>query len=364
MLLLGLVHLTLFVCFDFLRFPPEKDELHFWPTALSFSHEWMPSLDALRNYRELSTPLPFLVFGGLEHWLHAGIMAGRLLNLLLSFGVVAAIGLASDDVRRSSFAALGLLVFPYYLGVSAYLYTDVITAVFVLLGLICHRDRKPVASTISWSLAIASRQFAVAFPLAIAAYELCRRDTKPSTAMSRWIAPAAGAATLGAWIWLFGGAGPRAALAQQEIGQNRLLYLHPSHIVYLLACVGLFYVIPEFLLFRDTRRLRHRGWPLALIAVTTVLSSVYFPAVGNAWGPTTMGLFDRLMSGVLNPVTRVLLYGGLATLATVRFCEYSLASFLVAANAAILLVSPSVWEKYALLLLVSLWYLRARGSPA
>jgi hypothetical protein len=46
----------------------------------------------------------------------------------------------------------------------------------------------------------------------------------------------------------------------------------------------------------------------------------------------------------------------------VRFSEYSLAAFLVAANAGILLMAYTMWEKYALALLAGLWYLRARES--
>src|SRR4029077_12080170 len=102
------------------------------------------------------------------------------------------------------------------------------------------------------------------------------------------------------------------------------------------------------------------GWPLVLLVVATVLLSSSFPPLGNEWGSPTMGVFDRLMVNVLSPVPRTLLYAALATLATVRFSEYSLGAFLVAANAGILLVSHTMWEKYALALLVSLWYLRAR----
>jgi hypothetical protein len=114
--------------------------------------------------------------------------------------------------------------------------------------------------------------------------------------------------------------------------------------VYLLVCTGLFYVIPEFVLFPETRRLRHRGWPLVVVAVVTVLVCIVFPPRGTDWGAPTMGLFDRLMVSVLSPLPRMLLYAGLATLAAVRFSQYSLAAFLVAANASILLVSHTMWK--------------------
>ena len=191
--LLGLVYLAVLVLFDFLQFPPEKDELHFWPTVLSFSRAWIPSPDQLRGYHELNTPLPFVLFGALEHLFHGGIAAGRFLNLVLSFGLAAAIGTAGDDSRRSVRATVGLLVFPYFLGLSPYLYTDVMAAFFVLLGLIAHLEGKPLGSALFWTLAIAARQYAVAIPIAMAAYQLSvfRRGK------ALWIAPAAAVATLG-----------------------------------------------------------------------------------------------------------------------------------------------------------------------
>ena len=252
LILLGLIYLALLVSFDFLRFPPARDELHFWPTTLSFSTAWIASLDELRGYGELSTPLPFLVFGTLEHLFHGGIAAGRFLNLLISFALAAAILVSGDDTRRSALATAGLLAFPYYLAVGAHLYTDTIAAAFVLLGLISHLKQRPLISVVCWTLAIASRQFAVAFPLAMTAYELSWLQR----GNVRWLAPAAGAATLGFWFWFFGGPGPMAEFARQAIGANRLQHLHPEYAVYLLACVGLFYVIPEWLLFPEARRSR------------------------------------------------------------------------------------------------------------
>ena len=73
-----------------------------------------------------------------------------------------------------------------------------------------------------------------------------------------------------------------------------------------------------------------------------------------------MGLFDQLSVAVLDPIPRALFYGGLAALATTRFSERSPAAFLVAANAGVLVLSYTMWEKYACPLLVCLWYLRAR----
>jgi hypothetical protein len=364
LLLVALVYLTLFVFLDFLHFAPRGDEVHFWPTALSFSESWIPSRDQLRTYHELSTPLSFLIFGALEHLLHGGIAAGRLFNLGLSFGMTALIMTAHQDVRRGALAATGLLIFPYYLAVSAHLYPDIVGAAFVLVALICHFDRRPFASAACWCLAIASRQYAVAFPLTVAAYELFRSEHRPSHAKWRWLAPLASAATIGGWMWLFGGPAPAGELAVQGIDANRLRHLDPTHAMYLLVCVGVYYVVPEVLLFRRQIRLKPDTTSgMYGVVLAAVLATLAFPPLGNDWGTPTMGLFDRLMVSVLHPWPRMLVYAALAALTTMRFSEYSLASLLVAANAGILLISHTMWEKYALALLVCLWYLRV-ADPA
>ncbi len=358
----GVIYLALFVGLDFLRFAPRKDELHFWPTALSFSTAWVPSLDQLRGYSELNTPLPFLLFGDIEHLFHGGIAVGRFLNFAISFGVIALIVGSSASARSGALAATGLMFFPYYLGLSVHLYTDMIAAAFVLLGLVFHLRQKAMVSMLCFALAIASRQFMVAFPLALVAYELRRPGGFQFRELPRWISPALGAATLGGWIWLFGGPAPSGALALRGLDANRLQLLDPARITHLLACVGVFYVIPELLLFRENRR-RHKSVWLAIgIALATIAFCVAFPPLANPRGVPTLGIFDRLLVMAMGPPSRTLLYAVLAALSIVRFSELSLAGFLVASNAAILVLSDQMWEKYALALLVCLWFLRGQAT--
>ncbi|MGB3640444.1 MAG: hypothetical protein WBA39_23150, partial [Rivularia sp. (in: cyanobacteria)] len=71
------IYSALVVWLDFLQAPPIWDEGHFWETSLTFSDKLIPSIDDLRNYGELSTPLPFIIFGALEYLFHQGIFAGR-----------------------------------------------------------------------------------------------------------------------------------------------------------------------------------------------------------------------------------------------------------------------------------------------
>jgi hypothetical protein len=173
------------------------DEYHFWKASLIFSHRLLPSIDDLRNYGELNTPLPFIIFGGLEYLFHQGIFAGRLLNLILSLIIAFIIGWPSQDRRgRAILCFIGLLMCPSYLWYSGHLYTDPIACFCLLLGFVSYVHHRHLLSSIAFILAIASRQYLLAFPVAIAIYEFMFAMTQVKTLRSiswaaqwRWFAP-------------------------------------------------------------------------------------------------------------------------------------------------------------------------------
>ncbi len=107
----AVVFIGVLIGFNFLRFPIRADELHFWPTSLWLFHDGIPSVERLRSYNELSTPLPFLIFGGLEQVFHGGIAAGRGVNLAASLAIVMLIGAAGRFSTRSILSVAGLLAF-------------------------------------------------------------------------------------------------------------------------------------------------------------------------------------------------------------------------------------------------------------
>ncbi len=167
------IYFTLFIALDKLQYPPRTDEPNFWETSLLFSHSLIPSLELLRNYNELNTPLPFVIFGILEYLFKGGIFAGRFFTLILSSFMTCLIGFPKGRVtKESALSVVGLLLFPYYLILSGRLYTDIIAAFFVLLGFWFYISSRHILSSFAFILAIASRQFMLAFPAAITAFEL------------------------------------------------------------------------------------------------------------------------------------------------------------------------------------------------
>src|SRR5947207_5001933 len=57
-LIVGGVYSGLFLFYDGLRFPMIWDEVRFWRTTLLFSERLIPDVKLLKDYGQLSTPLP------------------------------------------------------------------------------------------------------------------------------------------------------------------------------------------------------------------------------------------------------------------------------------------------------------------
>lgn len=356
-----LVYLCAVIALDGLVFPPTKDETHFWPTSLAFSREFPPSVETLRGYDELNTPLPFVVFGALEHFFKGGIGAGRLLNLALSFLMACAVGFAAGPPGSRAFlSTAGLLLFPYFLWTSAHLYTDILASFFALWGVAFHLKRRHAASSVSFMLAIASRQYAVAFPLAILGRELLSalRAGSPAARGPVWASLAA-LASMGGWYAFFGGFAPPAALASQRIDAGRLFV---DHGLYFLACVGAYFVLVEAALFRRRfwREISRAGY---VLAAATAALFVAFPPLRNVdFAIPAMGFLDTAARLVLDDVARTALLGVLAACAAARFSRLDTGSLFVWANALVMTTAHIGWDKYALPVLAVLWYMKSAGA--
>jgi hypothetical protein len=171
---LALVYVALAVVQGTLGAEPIKDEVHFWPVALRFGSE---GFAAARDYEALSTPLPFAIWGAL-----GSITLARALNLALSFLIAILVG------RGAPLAAVGLLLSPYYLGVSVLMYTDLLATGFVLLGVAAYRRDRDALSAACFVLAIACRQYMIAFPIGLVLSELTIGKRRQKAAVAQLLA--------------------------------------------------------------------------------------------------------------------------------------------------------------------------------
>lgn len=362
------LYIVLVVWLDFLRGPYWWDEETFWQTSLTFSHRLIPSLDALRDYQELNTPLPFVIFGTLEYLFHQGIFAGRFFNLMLSLGMVFIVGWPSKDKgNRAILCVIGLLMCPYYLWLSGRLYTEMIACFWILMGFITYFRSRHLLSAIAFILAIASRQYMVAFPAAIATYEfvnalakLQRDRTVNWNEQWRWLAPALAALSLLGWFYFFQGLAPESAFEIRRVPevQQTTFALSPGGATYFLAFVGLYIVIPEFILFDPIAKLKALKQQWYRVIVTAACLLVFFivfplPEYAN-------GNIVKIASLLPHPLLQIGFYYGLALLACIRFIKFDLMAFIVLFNV-LIMMKAHPWDRYVLPLAVVFWYCKSVG---
>ncbi len=361
-------YIALLVWLDFLKGPKLWDEKTYWETILQFSDRLIPSLNDLRNYGELNTPLPFIIFGAIEHLFHQGIFAGRLLNFVLSISMVLIIGWPSRDKRgRAILCVIGLFFCPYYLFLSGRIYTEMIACFWMLMGLVSYVHNRHILSSLAFILAIASRQYMLPFPAAIATYEFIVAiiniryfHSISLVEQKRWIAPLVATLSIFGWIYLFQGLAPEIAVATRSVPtvQETTWAFAPNTAINFLAYIGLYIVIPEFVLFQPLsklRRLRQRWRKAALIAVALLIAYAAFPPQMEAHG-NLMNLLDLLPNRALQ---MSVLYG-LSLLACLRFSQPNLMFFIVLFNS-LLMIKAYPWDKYILPLAVAFWHWQSTG---
>jgi hypothetical protein len=358
--LLASTYIALFFATHQLQGSPWGDEQAFYETSQQFSQQLIPSLDQLKNYGELNTPLPFIIYGQIQHLFQGGLFAGRLLTYVLSISIAVLIGWTGSHKRRFTpvLALIGFFLYPYFLWLSTRYYTDIIAAFFALLGMIGYLRRQYFLSSLAFILAIASRQYMLAFPLAIASQEFTiaiSQRKRPS--ISFFLSISAAVSILG-WFLLFGGLSPSSALITRSTPavQQSLWAITPNSGLYSLANIGFYYVIPEWLLFK--RAFQWRAiWNrrnIAIIAVLLALCIAFPPHLvgkGILWEVSNFPLIHQAIP---------FLFFGLICITCWRFPRPEIGFWLLFWHT-LIMMKAYPWDKYTLPILMALWFLKAHG---
>jgi hypothetical protein len=370
-LLIGVaaIYAAMFLFMDGLRFEPRLDEEHFWKTTEEhFVGSFPPSLDSLRSYPEIITPLSYIIWGQLDRLTSEGIFAGRILNLLFSVSMVT---LLAYSRRPSSLAgplaAVGLLLYPYFIALSTHLYTDTIAAFFALFALHAHARGWLLSSIVLFALAISTRQYLIQIPAAIVLWEAWRIFQGEPRRRELASAIAASATLLG-WIFFWGGLAPQAGMAawipQYPSPMFDVFWFKLEYGNYFLVCVGIYFVIPEMLLFRrwpSPQLFRSRSFMLCVLG-TACLFLLAPPFLSTGFPGGAFGRFTRwMLPGAVGDIARIVLYYSLALLTALRFFRKIDLGFWIVSIACIMAMKSQIpWEKYIFPTLTALWYLRSR----
>lgn len=360
--LVSVTYITLFVVTNQLQDPLWADESSFYATSQQFSQQLIPSFDQLKNYDELNTPLPFIIYGQIQYLFNNGVFPGRLLNYILSITIIFLIGWPKNDKYRflSILASIGFLLYPYFLWFSTRYYTDIIAAFFALLGIVSYRQKLPIFSCFNFILAIASRQYMLAFPLGVAGYELILAIREKKCPSLSFFLPAIAALSILGWFLIFGGLAPSKAIeAHAPAVQLSLWSLTPSSGFYALACIGLYYVIPEWLLFKRTLNLKSNLTPAKILIAAILLAlCIAFPPYlvgkGVLWKISELSFMQWL---------KPIIFYGLLLITCWRFARFDLSFCLILCHTFIMMKAYP-WDKYALPILMVLWFLKAHSDSS
>ncbi|NNE73674.1 MAG: hypothetical protein HKN26_08435 [Acidimicrobiales bacterium] len=339
--------------------PIYGDEVLFRPAWQLLTDSSVSIADRIDGYALLNTPLSIYVFGVAER-IGGGLWAPRLVVALCAAAVAMIVVRRRIDTLTSLQAAAGLLVMPHFLRSATVAYTDLVAILFVVLGLLAHDKGRHWPAAIWFILAIASRQYSVAFPVALVLWELWRPEPgvrfrqNPMGFVRRFALPyGVAAATLLGWFAVFGGLVSEAA--QTKIGhvpevQQSLFALDPQAGLFFLSAMGLFFVLPEIVISPATSLVSRRWRTRHTVAVAGVIvTSALFPfdAASSMWGFNELSLTTTAASAV---------FLALAILGAARFTERSLSAIIVWTHA-VMLMKSFPWSKYALPVVVALWLL-------
>lgn len=362
------IYVALVAWLDFLKGDFWWDERIFWQTSVDLSDNLIPNLEELRNYKELNTPLPFVIFGALEHFFKTDVFVGRVFNLGLSLVMVFIIGWPSRQKGLlGPLCLLGLFMCPYYLWLSGRLYTEMIACFWMILGLVGYVNNRYILSSLAMILAIASRQYMLAFPAAIVTYEfivaiikIIRERRVEWADQWKWIAPMGAALSILGWFYLFGGLTPQAGLEYRPAPdvQRSLWALAPGGAFNFLAFVGAYIVIPEWLLFYRQQAFdiaRHQYRKIMVIAGILLMFFVINP-------PLLYGSGNLLKVANLLPADsfKIAVFYVFCLLACIRFSKANLMLILIVFHC-LIMMKAWPWDRYALPLVMAFWYLKSVG---
>jgi hypothetical protein len=269
-----------------LKRPYWGDEDHFVPTIRQFGDGL--SLNTLKHYNELSTPLPFIVYALWGRIFGFETHVLRLLSVIIALTTYLLfhrlLWVVFHNPRIAFLAGAFLAVHPYMVGFSIFVFTDMLPILFLILAAMALIRRSATGFGLAAAGALLCRQYYVFLPLAagmfsLLAYKCESRTEEPDPkrwgTLSMLLASVLSIAPLGMLFIFWQGFSPDNA--------RRILYLqeglsfHPSFFI-LYVCLLFIYLIPIVVV-----NWRNFYTSYRILIVCFVLSWVYwlFP-VGSA----------------------------------------------------------------------------------
>jgi hypothetical protein len=279
-----------------LRQPTWADEHHFIPTIEGFGRDF--SLRQIQTYNDMSTPLPFILYA---LW---GKIAGfslhqlRFFSLIISFCTFITFYIfyymISGRIKTATWAIIFLIFQPYLIGLSVFVYTDMLALLFMAVSLIAFVRNRPILLAISIAGTLLCRQYFIFLAAAFSLYYLIQillpRDRN---SYKMFISSLVSLAPVTFLFILWGGFSPQ--------NEMRDLYLEDGinfHPEFLVLYISLFFVY-LFPVIIFTWKKYYTNLKILLLSIP--LSLIYFLFPVRASQPSidvgvyTVGFFHRFI---------------------------------------------------------------------
>lgn len=296
----ALLYCIALICIFGFNYQPWTDEEHFYFTILEFIQH--PTLNTLKHYEEMSTPLPFILYA-VWGWLFDSSLATlRIFSLVVAFTtILSAFHLfkkAELTTAASFICILILSLNPYFIGVSFFVYTDLLCELCMIWVFISLIQRNIYACCIWLLFAILCRQYMVFFIPVIAIYLFAQKNFKLDFDLIKkeafLLIPVIG---FGILFLLWGGSSPDNKL--------KALYIHQAFSFHADACTAymatsIIYTFPLLLLaLCDIKKIH-----IYLVLPLSIGWYLLFPVQGSQVAIESMIHIDTI--GLLHKTTHLL----------------------------------------------------------
>lgn len=355
-----------------IKWPFWGDEVHFVKTIQQFGKGI--NLDLLKHYSEMSAPLPFFVYSIWGRIINFNIETLRYFSLIISFITLLLfhnfLFNLFRDIKITLLTTAYFAINPYIIGLSIFVFTDMLTILFLILSSILLIKQKPFLLSISLAAGSLCRQYFLFFIISIFIFYfidyLINGRNSDSINLIMLLSCLASTLPLSMLALLWNGLSPDNGLKQIYLDDAYIFHLS---FLTLYVCQLFIYLFPIILLCWD--KLYKNTF---IISVSMILSFLYwlFPVracnVQVAADIFTVGFFHKLIRHIFNnpfiedlifysafllalPIIIYILrdvYSKLRTkkLDFILLLDWSILMFLF-----VMPFSYLVWEKYFLLIL-------------
>lgn len=304
-LLIYILLLAVILITGTLKRPFWVDEEHFYRTIIMFSKSLEKSFNEflffIKTYPEMSCPLPFLFFAMIGKLIGFEVWKFRLLMLLISFLTMFVLSrLIWSEIKKSVsmlvlsswslsalviFFLLPIIINPYFIGTSIFIYTDIPALLFLVISMYCFQQRKFFLSGFTAGLGIWCRQYLIFLPIGYFAWLLLTCYKKNLIA---FISPLLAFAMIIPLILLWRGPCP-------SFYGALIPGFHPQIFVYTVITL-LVYTLPvNWLIISKNNIGKYLLLGLLFIPLFILFPPQPLPYTAE-WAPATMGFFDKVIS--------------------------------------------------------------------